>query len=342
MIFFTLGYVSFLCEEHPEILEDGICESDAFVESLMERLEMQPTEITLTPAQTAEVVSGKCGLSQRSYLALKSVLAKEKVKLPSWSKLTEYLQGLDVGQIFPIQCGDDGCMGYATSLQETVQMAVNSAKHDLDYPSQDQQEKLFEFLKMQDKELYQTLDASKRTIFLRQTGDNFRASLKMPTEQISFSILNCTKMIGSPYGQFINCLYRGNESRAVVEVHCKAYFSELDKVAREGLPILVDGVQEHFNVVVFLVADLGLLEKVLGKCSSTSIYGCFWCDKHQKNWDCLKADKGNGQSIAAMTKTGEEAEQVLGKEPDHYCSKFKNFQQSHLGQYVSIISLFCQ
>ena len=113
------------------------------------------------------MVSGKCGLSKTSYLALKSVLAKENVKLPQWPKLTEYLQGLDVGQIFPIQCDNDSCMGYATILQETIQKEVKTNKYDLAYPSQHQQVKLFDFLKKQDKELYQTLDSGKRKIFLQ-------------------------------------------------------------------------------------------------------------------------------------------------------------------------------
>ena len=329
------GYVSHLCQNYPEIILEGISESSDFINSLMEKLEIEPMQTTLTSKQTAELISGKCGLSQRGYKALRTILLKQKVKLPRYEKLVEHLSELDVGTISKIVCNCEGCMGYRTKLSETLEMVVNSEKHELKFPTEEGQRKLFEFLSEHNPALYSSLDVTKRTFFLRQTGDNFRAAGKMPTEQISVSILNSTKMIGSPYGQFINCLYRGNESRDILRAHCQAYFKELDLAAKQGLTLSVKGKEEHFNILVFLVADIGLLEKILGKCSSTSLYGCFWCNKHKQQWDNPKAPKGKAQSIPEMARMGKEGERVLGENPNHKSSQFTNFQQSHLGQYVS-------
>ena len=90
-------------------------------------------------------------------------------------------------------------MGYATNLIETPQMMINSDRYMLDFPTYDQQNKLFEFLKEHDPSTYNALDSGKRILFLPKTGNNFRASAKMPTEQVSVLILNSISIIGSPY-----------------------------------------------------------------------------------------------------------------------------------------------
>ena len=57
------------------------------------------------------------------------------------------------------------------------------------------------------------IDIKLKTIFLRITGDNFRAACKKPPEQVSYSILNIKDTLHSPYGQFLHTLYRGSENR---------------------------------------------------------------------------------------------------------------------------------
>ena len=34
-----------------------------------------------------------------------------------------------------------------------------------------------------------------------------------------------------------------------------------------------------------MCADLCFVKEVIGKCSCTSIYGCFYCKKHISDWD---------------------------------------------------------
>ena len=132
------------------------------------------------------------------------------------------------------------------------------------YP-QDKQEQLFTYLKSQDLETYQFLQPSNETIFLRQTGDNFRASARMPTEQISFSILNLKQMVNNPYGQIINVLWRGQECRKGLNIHLKEYLEELHLVSKVGVDLIINGKLEYFNLVFFSGSRYWALGKITWK-----------------------------------------------------------------------------
>ena len=104
MTYFFVGYVSYLCQNYPEIVEDGIYDSTTFVTSFSEKLKIEPLETSLTCYQTAELISGKCGLSQRGYSALKTILKKQKIWQPTYKKVKEHLAEVDAGSISKIEC----------------------------------------------------------------------------------------------------------------------------------------------------------------------------------------------------------------------------------------------
>ena len=62
------------------------------------------------------------------------------------------------------------------------------------------------------------------------------------------------------------------------------YFHEVEHAVRHGVTLQLDGASEKFNVLLFVVTDLAFLEKMLGKCSSNSLFGCFWCKASRKLW----------------------------------------------------------
>ena len=116
-------------------------------------------------------------------------------------------------------------------------------------------------------------------------------------------------------------------------------FNDMDEIVQNGISLVIDGTQELFIVVVFLVTDLSMLEKILGKCSTNSMYGCFWCTQSKNKWSVEQDQQTSKlQTVTEMTKLGIEAKETLGINPDHYSTSFTKFQQSHLGQYVSIYS----
>ena len=77
-------------------------------------------------------------------------------------------------------------------------------------------------------------------------GDNFRSVSRQPTEQDSFSLLNLVDLVGSPYGQFLNGLWKGKESRANLQAHLKGTYKELDSAVRQGVKIKLKYVMSAF------------------------------------------------------------------------------------------------
>ena len=79
--------------------------------------------------------------------------------------------------------------------------------------------------------VYALLDHTKRTTFLRQTGDNYRLFC-LPTRQMSISIMNMLALVSSPHGQLIEKLWRGDKSRTNLKgtarqcsLSCRTWFS---------------------------------------------------------------------------------------------------------------------
>ena len=111
---------------------------------------------------------------------------------------------MQVGEINPFHPENDNfkCMGYGFEIDETLQKVVanNELFSKFSFLPEDRQILVFDILKGKDGILYKNLDSKKRTLFLRETADNFRGSAKQPTEQSSYSILNLTEMVNSPYG----------------------------------------------------------------------------------------------------------------------------------------------
>ena len=193
---------------------------------------------------------------------------------------------------------------------------------------------MFELIKQKNYSLYSSLDPKKRTIFLRETGDNFRAAGRFPTEQTSFALLNLTKFLASPYGQFLTALWRGSESRKNLEVHAKTHYDALRDLVKNGIQVETpNGDLESFTVIVFLVTDLGLLKDILGKCATNGLFGCYWCKKNNLSWTEIKPSQCQSQTVAEFCKNGQQAVKVLGKNPSHSSSDFTAFQQSHYGHY---------
>ena len=73
------------------------------------------------------------------------------------------------------------------------------------------------------------------------------------------------KLVNSPYGQFVSTLWRGSESREMLETHVEAHYEELDACVRNGIKVNISGTEEEFNLVCFFVADLCFIKDIIGK-----------------------------------------------------------------------------
>ena len=206
----------------------------------------------------------------------------------------------------------------SAEFQDTLQRVISTEVlfQKFEFPTQEQQTKLFAHLKREDPQLYGKLDPCKRTLFLRETGDDFRAGAHQPTEQMSFSILNLTKLINSPYGQFLISIWRGPETRNYIQAHVKGHYDDVISAVHNGLALtLADDTMETFNIIAFLVTDLGHLKEFLGKCLYISMFGCYWCKKNMLDWDKKKPTMSPLQKISDMVE--------MGKKLNAVCSIYK-------------------
>ena len=322
-----------------DVIDEVIDESTENVKHFIETLKVSKHPIEISSSVTAELLLGRCDLSQRGYKSLRTILEKNNVKIPRYENVRGYCNELVVGEVKNMHSNNEKycpCMGITCNVFETLQLIVSNEKlFKLFYFQTEEEQNLsFKFLKEKNKILYRNLDEKKRTIIIRVTGDNFRASARMPTEQTSFSIINIRELLNCPYGQFITTLWRGSESREMIETHLSVFFDEVIELVQNGVTLNIDSKEEQFNVICFFVADLCFVKDVIGQCTCTSLYGCYHCTLKSSEWISAVKKKGNPKTIEAITKFGVEAVRVLGKNPDKSSAAYTNFQQSHFGQWV--------
>ena len=327
-------------DESPNIIDGAIDDNENYFTHVVKQLKVSRKPMSLGCKDTAEIMMGRCELSQRSYKQLKKILFANNVKIPSYDALRNYCTSIDVGRITAIHHGttDCKCMGYKSDLKETLQQIVSTEIlfKCFTFLTVENQTKLADFLKSKEPNLYHNFNAEKRTIFIRDTGDNFRACGRYPTEQTSFSILNIPELSSCPYGQFISTLWRGGESRKMLELHAKEHYDDLKYLVENGVTLSVQDKDEYFNILVFFVADLSFVKEILGKCSCTQTYGCFHCELKIQDWSSLKKKLGQAQTVLKMKTRGEKAQNELGPYPDKTTSKYKKFIMNNFGQWVII------
>ena len=103
------------------------------------------------------------------------------------------------------------------------------------FPEPEQQKRLFKDLHLKYPALYTNMvkhRPANQTIFLRETGDNFRAAVHQQTEQDSFTILNLHQLITSPAGQIVNGLLRSAESQETLRNHLSATYDQISEGQR--------------------------------------------------------------------------------------------------------------
>ncbi|XP_066930040.1 uncharacterized protein [Clytia hemisphaerica] len=314
-------YIEYLCETLPELMEEAIIDSTPeFVDHLAKKLRKDSSRHAfIFNKDTAELLYGKSDLSQRGYKHLRSILLRNNVHIPSYEVIRKYCKDLEVGDIksFNHANSDCPCMGVHTDLIDTLQRIFSSDLYNkMNFLPEEKNEALCEFLKSKDPIMYQKFNPRNKTILLRETGDNFRGAARFPTEKTSFSLFNLLSFANNPYGQFISTLWRGSESRSMLDSHVSSHCKELKEAVLNGVDIIINEDIEHFNVVVFLIADLSFLKDIIGHTSPTSTYGCFLCKLPQKDWLSDTSKEAPEKSVKEMTVNGVKDVENLGKNPN--------------------------
>ena len=330
------SYVTWLALHHPELTEEGLVDAEEFCERLTENLAVQAS-IHLSAAESAELLVGEAHLSQRAYKALKKTFKRKNIFCASYKETKKTVEAMEIGSVTG-SCSDrQQCMCALTNFKETLQLILSKSElvSSMSFPTPEQQKNLLEQLYAKYPTLYENAARNRpdnRTIFLRETGDNFRAAGKHQTQQDSFTILNMRHLITSPAGQVLNGLWRGPESRDMLKRHLLATYKEMADCVQNGLTVTQeDGTVEIFNVVVFYVADYSHKKEVLGRAAVTAKFGCPHCKKPLNQWGKL-ISPASVLSVEEMVTLGAKAERELGTSPDKDSTQYANFHRSNFGQ----------
>ena len=309
--------MSYLIENELELIESAIDDHDDFKQKLGKKILKNPPKTKIKAVDAAELIMSRSDLSQRGYKNIKRILQAQNVDLPSYDKVQSFIKGLDLGKVTRsyCDCPEDQCLSCGCDVKSTLEFILKNKfwSDAIIFSPAEVQGKFLNELKRLNNSLYGHLDPSLKTLFMRLTGDNFRATSKYPTEQLSFSFLNNSELLHSPYGQFIASLFRGSESRLNLEIHGNAHYTEVKNLLMNGF--FFNG--EKFNVVPFLCADLSFVKEVLGKCSCTSLYGCFYCKMHINDW-------GKDRPAVSKNETSAEKQARIEREEKEY----RNCQQT--------------
>lgn len=339
MHYLFLGYIDYVAENHGTLVVESVLANKKTSKQLDKEMPLRKISVK----DSCEMLVGKCDLSQRDYTTLTEILKRSNIKVSSYKDAKDYASELDIGKLEYLKHWESNdcevnCMHASTSAIETLNLIASTPElfNRFEFVGTEVQDSLFRDLKSESL-IYKNLDPSKRTIFLRDTGDNFRASKNYPTEQISFNVMNFKEMLNSPYGQFATSLFRGSENRETLLSHGQAHFNELQLLVEEGISLkLPNQTTEHFNVVVFFVADIGYVKEVIGKASCTSTNGCYRCTKTIDKWDESLLSHAASQSVENYVKLGAKAEEKLGRKPNKDSADYKDFIKKHYGQWVCI------
>ena len=305
---------------------------------LVELFSVRSNPITLSCAESAELLLGSSSLSQRAYKGLKKAVKEEDAFLGFYKATVAHVKTLDVGRVSSATCGlGEGCMCATSDFKQTMSlvMACQELYEGMTFPTPDQSVRLLQSTCDKFPSLYRHSlqdPPEKCVLLIRETGDNFSGAGRWKIEQDSFSSLKLKSLIASPPGQFVNGLWRGPESRKYLKGHLSRKYQELDDCMRNGLAVtLPHGRLEIFNVVIFYVADLVHKTEVLGRTSTTAKYGCLHCKTPVGDWAMLSPP---AQVLATqeMIWQGREAQQKLRETPHKYSVLYTSFHQSHFGQ----------
>ena len=326
----TRSFIQYLIKKFPEIVLQCLKEND--FETFCS---LRQSSTNLDEKDSSLLLMSYTSLTQREYNNIRQVLKKHYVFLAPYTKVSDYIKSLNIGSLETkfCSCASD-CMSCGSDLKETLEHVIMSETWFQKMIFHADLSKLMSELNVISHDLYGNLDPSIKTLFIRMTGDNFRTASRHHTEQISYSILNCPDLLNSPYGQILSSLWRGKETRQNLQQHTLWYHSQVYDLLLNGAHFtLPSGNVEKFNVIPIVCADLGFIKELLGKCSSTGTYGCYYCKKPKKKWAEKKMIPEQWQTMKEMSVAGSKARDVLGDSPDHNSKIFTEFQQTHYGQH---------
>ena len=158
--------------EFPDVVDEALESNLDYSSHVVKNLKVKRAPISVSSAEAASILMGKCNMSQRGYKNLKKILSNNNIMLPSYDVVRGFCSNIDVGEIKRIhESAECNCMGYQTNVSSILQQIVQSKLLEkFSFLDPVRQYELAEFLLSENSELYSSFDPKRRTIILRETG----------------------------------------------------------------------------------------------------------------------------------------------------------------------------
>ena len=159
------SYTVYVCQNYPDLVSSAIEESGSYLDEIVSKLKIiGPRHICLH--NSAEFLIGKTCLSQREYIAASKTLEKGNIYLFPYATVAKYISTLEVGVInLHTHCVDLeykglDCICSSAKFEDALKRVIGIEElfQEFEFPTQEQQTKLFAHLKKEDPQLYGKLD----------------------------------------------------------------------------------------------------------------------------------------------------------------------------------------
>ena len=176
------SYIEFLIDNHKDVTDNSILSDEDYKHHLAKLLSKNPLGITLTVEESARLLLCKNNLTEREYKSLKQALAEKKVKIQPYDLVSQHIKSLDIGVLCRTCSCQNECMSSVSHLHETLNFVINNKfwLEKMEFICMEQTEKLFKSLQKISSSLYGGFNVNNKTLFIRMTGDNFRAAMGLP------------------------------------------------------------------------------------------------------------------------------------------------------------------
>ena len=159
------SYTVYVCQNYPDLVSSAIEESGSYLDEIVSKLKIiGPRHICLH--NSAEFLIGKTCLSQREYIAASKTLEKGNIYLFPYATVAKYISTLEVRVInLHTHCVDLeykglDCICSSAKFEDALKRVIGIEElfQEFEFPTQEQQTKLFAHLKKEDPQLYGKLD----------------------------------------------------------------------------------------------------------------------------------------------------------------------------------------
>ena len=142
-------------QEHPQLVDEALADAEDYCSHLVEQVAVR-SPVTLSDAESAELLIGKARLSQRAYKALKKSLKKKDIFFCGYKVTVAYIRSLNVGRVSSACAPGASCMCASSDFRETMSLvfACKELVDAMSFPTAEESGRLLQAMHQKFPSLY--------------------------------------------------------------------------------------------------------------------------------------------------------------------------------------------